>query len=354
MKTLRLLAVPLIALPLTLALGQAPALMPGSKAPKIEVKRWLKGTPVRTTLKKGTYVIEFWATWCAPCRESIPHLTELARKHKKTKFAGIGIWEADGKHIDKFVKDMGSKMGYAVAYSGNRDAMAKTWMASAKQTGIPSAFIIKDGVIQWIGLPWEMEDALTAVEKGTLDLNVSKRDFLNSLNTVAQSDESKQELAAIAEKFLKGERDEAKADLKAFESKHPVKPESPDFVTLEIRRLHLFWLAFDSKDQFLASVSKILENEADIGRVAVVPPVILQLSSNEASYELASEAIKVLTKGTKDPEVFRFAAIVCRRMNQPSECARYAQLGLDLLKDKTGEDAETTRKQLRQYIDPLH
>src|SRR4051812_3305632 len=52
-------------------------LFPGDPAPSIHVAKWLKGQPVIDIKKGQFYVVEFWATWCGPCIQSIPHLTEL-------------------------------------------------------------------------------------------------------------------------------------------------------------------------------------------------------------------------------------------------------------------------------------
>ncbi len=49
----------------------------GDAAPKLAVKEFVKGDPIAQLEKGKTYVVEFWATWCGPCRTSIPHLTEL-------------------------------------------------------------------------------------------------------------------------------------------------------------------------------------------------------------------------------------------------------------------------------------
>lgn len=145
----------------------------GSPAPALTVDKWVKGDEVTGFEKGKVYVVEFWATWCPPCRESIPHLTELQKKHKDVPFIGVAASERQPKgtkptdkadarleKLEKFVKDKGDEMGYAVAYD-SKATMVKTWTMPAHQSGIPVAFIVgKDGAIAWIGHPMSMESAL--------------------------------------------------------------------------------------------------------------------------------------------------------------------------------------------------
>jgi serine/threonine-protein kinase len=146
----------------------------GDPAPKLDVKSFVKGEPIATLEPGRVYVVEFWATWCGPCRVSIPHLTELQKKHPDVAFIGVSIWEQDQNAVKPFVAAMGDQMDYRVASdaipengNANDGIMATTWMKAAGQGGIPTAFIIdKGGRIAWIGHPMSMNEPLEKIAGG--------------------------------------------------------------------------------------------------------------------------------------------------------------------------------------------
>lgn len=149
----------------------APTLKVGDTAPKINVSKWVKGDPITKLDPANIYVIEFWATWCGPCKQSIPHLTELAHKYKdKVTFIGISIWE-HGSDVNSFVKNMGDKMDYRVATDNSDNYMATSWMTAAGERGIPCAFVIgKDNKIQWVGHPMSgLDKVLDKIIEGNFD-----------------------------------------------------------------------------------------------------------------------------------------------------------------------------------------
>jgi thiol-disulfide isomerase/thioredoxin len=173
---------PIFAL-VTLAVA-APAAEPlavGDPAPPLRVKEFVKGEPIKT-LDAGTiYVVEFWATWCAPCRESIPHLTKVQQRHPAVTVIGVSVGEPDFGRVRPFVAKMGERMNYRVAVddvpagkTADEGAMKLAWLDAAETSGLPTAFVVgKDGRIAWIGDPRDVDAPLAAVVAGTWDVTAA-------------------------------------------------------------------------------------------------------------------------------------------------------------------------------------
>jgi thiol-disulfide isomerase/thioredoxin len=151
----------------------------GDPAPKLEVAEFVKGEPVKEFKAGQIYVVEFWATWCGPCRAVMPHLSKLQKQYgDKVIMISVSVFEQDFSKVPAFVKEQGDKMAYRVAIdkvekgAGEGDGfMAKNWLNAAQQDGIPASFIVNgEGKVVWIGHPGQIDTPLAQVVDGTYDL----------------------------------------------------------------------------------------------------------------------------------------------------------------------------------------
>ncbi|MFZ2642628.1 MAG: redoxin domain-containing protein [Verrucomicrobiia bacterium] len=152
----------------------------GDPAPALQVAEWVKGRPVNLSAGKGKniFVVEFWATWCPPCRQSIPHLTELQKKFKDRDVVFAAVSNEEAPVVKAFVDKMGDKMDYAVAVDKDRKTVA-AYLEAFGVSGIPYAFIVdKDGLIVWQGHPMaDLEVALTQILAGKYNITSAQKRF---------------------------------------------------------------------------------------------------------------------------------------------------------------------------------
>jgi len=158
------------------------ALSIGSKAPIPEISDFVRGEKPTFFEPGKVYVIEFWATWCPPCRQSMPHLTKLAEDMKSKGVVIVGVSDEKVETVRTFLEkdEWKQKARYTLATDPDRSTH-KAYMEASGQGGIPTAFIVKEGVVQWIGHPMDMDGPLTKVVNGTWDPKTAKQTFEDSV-----------------------------------------------------------------------------------------------------------------------------------------------------------------------------
>jgi thiol-disulfide isomerase/thioredoxin len=134
----------------------------GAPAAALTSLSWVKGGPVQITPGK-VYVVEFWATWCPPCRVTIPHLTSLQQKYKDKNVTIVGISQEPLNVVKPYVEQRGAEMDYAVAVDP-QEVVTAAYMDAFRRNTIPSAFVVDaQGKIVWVGHP--MDDLDATLEK---------------------------------------------------------------------------------------------------------------------------------------------------------------------------------------------
>jgi thiol-disulfide isomerase/thioredoxin len=156
----------------TMGLAQQEKLKVGDPAPPLAVSTWLHGGEVKGFESGHIYVVEFWATWCGPCVQIMPHMGDLQDEYRAKGITFIGFAsEANDKeaNVNAFVAKHGAKLGYTFAFGAGTETHA-AYMKASGQQGIPCSFVVdQKGKIAYIGHPFFLDYVLPKVLDGTWD-----------------------------------------------------------------------------------------------------------------------------------------------------------------------------------------
>ncbi len=112
------------------------------KGPELVVEKWLSEKPDTA----GKFVlVDFWATWCGPCRKGIPELNAVAEKFKN-QLVVIGISDEPEETVRAMQQPR-------IAYFSAIDQQARMKKA-LEVKGIPHAILVDpQGIVRWEGFP---------------------------------------------------------------------------------------------------------------------------------------------------------------------------------------------------------
>ncbi len=138
----------------------------GQTAPQFTLQN-LDGEIVTSSVFKGKVVVlDFWATWCPPCRMEIPDFIELQKEYggKGFTFVGVSLDQDGPEVVKKFVKASG--MNYP-QLMGSVEVVS----SYGNFEGIPTAFVIdKNGIIRNIFVGYRPKDVFEKEIKKLLNI----------------------------------------------------------------------------------------------------------------------------------------------------------------------------------------
>jgi peroxiredoxin len=121
------------------------AIRPGQKPPAITAKD-LTGNALTLDQYAGkVLLIDFWATWCGPCREEMPNVKKIYSQYKDQGFAILGIsLDRDQTELDKYIKEQ--SIEWPQVFEGGQDIAEKYSV-----TTIPHMLLLdRQGVIRYM------------------------------------------------------------------------------------------------------------------------------------------------------------------------------------------------------------
>lgn len=253
-----------------------------SIAPKIEIKNWINNPNGIPVLKGRPIVLEFWATWCGPCVEAIPHFNQLTEKYKN-QITFIAVSSFDKKNtIEKFLLKKNIKS--FIAIDDNK------FLSNAfKVQNIPVTIIIdRNGKLRWRGITTELnEDVLNKFLKEDKFNEVSQKGVIfNSFFPLPNNKNSKYQLL-----FEFGDATLGKSVNYDFENEFLLKLEN--YPVSKLLETLSDW--FNLKDNW-----KFIGNDANRGTINLTIKSDTKIGIDSDRNNLIKEAI------LKMPKIFDF------------------------------------------------
>ncbi len=133
----------------------------GKPAPDFALKT-LDGKDAKLSDEKGNVVVvDFWATWCPPCRKSLPHLNKIA-SDKSLAEKGLKVMAVDAQEKADVVQNFVSENKFT--FNVPMDADGAT-MKDYKVQGIPTTVVVgRDGMIKNVFIGFVGEKSVKALD----------------------------------------------------------------------------------------------------------------------------------------------------------------------------------------------
>lgn len=130
------------------------ALDEGAKLPEIGLKDQAGKTVTAASLVGKVVVVDFWATWCAPCKEELPVLEKLYKKYASQGLVIVAVSvDKDASNVKSFVAKLG--LTFPVVHDAGQQVAGRY-----EPPRMPSSYIVdRKGIVRHVHGGFRAEDA---------------------------------------------------------------------------------------------------------------------------------------------------------------------------------------------------
>jgi len=133
-------------------LPPAHATEPGTQAPELKLPG-LAGPVDLAALAGQVVYVDFWASWCAPCRLSFPWMNEVLARHRAQGLQVVAVnVDAKRSDADRFLAESPAK--FTIAFDAKGET-PRRWQVKAMPT---SVLVGRDGKVLWVHRGFRLDD----------------------------------------------------------------------------------------------------------------------------------------------------------------------------------------------------
>lgn len=166
----------------------------GDNSPKIYITDYVHNEPIDKNLEKKFIVLDFWATWCAPCLAVVPHINELQQKFKDRK--DVVFFSMTDENPARIQRTL-AKIPFTTSVVCDQ---SKTTKENFGIQQIPQLMLIDNlGIVRWIGNSFEINELILEnfLAGKTINFQNEASNPANNPELVAESEANFKKMYAV-------------------------------------------------------------------------------------------------------------------------------------------------------------